>query len=138
MVEILEDNDIAVKPVIEVSNEVKEQLLSKVEEEGQVTIHCKVVAEAFPILYRIWDSTYLIDKQSKHRSSLLFSEGITRYPYWTPVPPNTTTYFTLIFSALPKSCKVFDFFEQIPEPGGFYKSNIARTSTDVYHVDLTD
>ena len=131
------DEDIAIETSLIESEETKKKLLSKVDEEGQVIVNCKIAATFFDNVARIWETTFLIERKSNHRSLLIYIEGITKYPVWTEIPVRTTLYFRLIFSALPKSCKVFDFLEQIPEPGGFNISNIKRTRTDVYHVDLT-
>jgi hypothetical protein len=123
---------------VEISSKAREKLLFSVEEEGQVTVHCKIQAPPEGTLARIWETTFLIDHQSNHRSRLLHAEGITLYPEWTEVPGSTTLYFTLVFSQLPKSCSEFDFLEQISEPGGFYIANLKRNVTDVYHINLSE
>lgn len=122
---------------VHISTEVLEELLFSVEEEGQVTVHCKIKAP-FPGTYaRIWPSTYLVDIHSDHKSRLLHAEGICMYPHWTEITGGTTLYFTLVFSQLPKTCTTFDFLEQIPEPGGFHIPALKRNASDVYHIDLT-
>jgi hypothetical protein len=70
------------------------------------------------------------------RIQLLFWEGISLYPQWTPICHNGTFHFTLIFSGLPSDCKIFSLLEEIDEPGGFYIANIRRNEQDVYHLDL--
>jgi hypothetical protein len=102
-----------------------------------VIVHCKIKAEEADTFARIWETTYLLDNYSDHESRLLYNEGIVRHPFWTLIPAGTTLYFTLVFSALPKSCTAFDFQEIIPEPGGFCVQHIRRNSTDVYSIDLT-
>ena len=47
-----------------------------------------------------------------------------------------TINFTLIFSGLPKHCKLFDMVENIPEPGGFVFENIVRNNSDVYLLEI--
>lgn len=89
-------------------------------------------------LIRIWKSTYLFDKDSGHKSELLFSENITLFPYWTEVPPMKDFWFTLVFSSLPKDCTQFDLEEVIPESGGFFVKNIKRNSSDIYRVKISD
>jgi hypothetical protein len=55
---------------------------------------------------------------------------------WTEVPNNALFRFLLIFEALPKGCNIFDLVEDIPQPGGFFVSDIMRNATDVYHVHI--
>ena len=45
-------------------------------------------------------------------------------------------WFTLIFSGLPKDCKLFDFVEEIPQEGGFLVTDIDRNESDVYTIKL--
>lgn len=123
---------------VEISSKAREKLLFSMEEEGQVTVHCKIQAPAEGTYARIWESTFLIDHQSNHQSHLLHAEGISIYPEWTEITGGTTLYFTLVFSQLPKSCTEFDFLEQIPEPGGFYIPSMKRNATDVYHINLSE
>ena len=133
--EAMEAVETDINPVI--SDETKKKLAAQIYEEGQVTVHCTISSVSEESCVRIWRTTYLIDKQSDHRSKLLHIEGVSQYPVWTIVPPTRTLHFTLIFSALPGSCKVFDFLEQIPEPGGFVYPGIRRNSTDIYRVDFS-
>ena len=46
------------------------------------------------------------------------------------------TNFTLIFSSLPKNCKVFDFSEEINDPYKFVVRNIPRNKSDVYTINI--
>ena len=88
-------------------------------------------------MIRIWKTTYLYSKDSTHKSKLLHIENVAVAPSWTIVKHGATKRFTLIFSALPKSCKVFDFVEEIKEPLEFTVRNIARNKTDVYTIMLS-
>ncbi len=105
-------------------------------EDSFVYVHCYFHNPGKDMLIRIWRTTYLIDKGSGSRSSLVHVENITLAPVWTHVPDGKTYSFLLIFNALPKSCQSFDLFEDIEQPGGFFIENIVRNETDVYHVDL--
>lgn len=122
---------------VAISTHLKEQLLTVVEEEKQVIVHCKIEAIDGFNAARIWPTTYLIDVRSNHRSTLLHVDGVTMYPVWTEIPSGKTLYFTLIFSGLPASSLMFDFMEDIPEPGGFFVSNIKRNPKDIYSIELT-
>ncbi|MBC7556151.1 MAG: hypothetical protein H7195_04240, partial [Chryseobacterium sp.] len=84
----------------------------------------------------IWQTTYLLDTQSEHKSKLLFADNICFNPDWVEVPLVENYYFTLIFSGLPKDCTFFDFAEIIPESGGFYVPKIERNKTDVYNINI--
>jgi hypothetical protein len=101
-----------------------------------VYVHCHVPGHWGDMLIRIWRTTYLADQQSEAKANLLHAVNITYAPLWTQVPPRGRYSFVLIFSALPKSCLVFDLIEDIPQPGGFHIKNIARNSSDVYHITL--
>ena len=85
---------------------------------------------------RIWQSTFLLDRDSAHTSAMIDSENISLYPHWTPVPFGRPHQFTLCFEPLPKSVRVFDLSEIIPEPGGWYFPAIRRNQEDVYWLDL--
>jgi hypothetical protein len=132
------EEDIAIEVRPEISEETQKKLSALTVEEGQVIVHCKIVASLFSTVARIWPSTWLIDKFSDNRSKLVHLSGITKYPVWTEIPEGRTLYFTLVFSPLPKSCQVFDLLEEIPESGGFHVANIIRNVTDVYSVDLSE
>jgi hypothetical protein len=105
-------------------------------EEGHVYVHCHFNNGPQESLIRIWKSTYLIPHGSSERSVLLHAENISIAPVWTRMPGNREFRFLLIFSGLPSDCTTFDLVEDIPEPGGFFAGDIARNSTDVYHVWL--
>lgn len=110
------------------------ETLTEVREERQVIVHCEFEAEP-GMLVRIWPSTFLVDCGGAGRAALLHAENISMAPVWTPV--NSKRYrFTLVFSALPDTCIMFDLREIIPEPGGFEVKNILRNRSDVYRVVL--
>lgn len=124
------------KPII--TTELLESLQAKVEEERQVIVHCCFPATPFfGNLIRIWQSTYLFDEDSGHKSELIHTENITIFPYWTEVTPMKDYWFTLVFTGLPKDCTKFNLKEVIPEEGGFFVSDIQRNSSDVYRVKIS-
>lgn len=125
-------------PVVKPETSVDQELLSSIEEAGQVIIHASITCKAWWELVRIWKTTYLIDQVAGHRSQLLLASNISLAPNWTPIVQGQTIRFTLVFESLPKSCSSFDFAEIIPEPGGFIIRNIARNQTDVYRIDLSN
>ncbi len=118
-------------PKTEISTELK----TLPSEESQVIVHGHFQSshESHELI-RIWRTTYLIPHDQYHKSRLLHFENITLYPEWTIIPLGSTYRFTLIFSSLPKGCKVFDLIEEIPQSGGFEIRDIARTKSDVYHL----
>ena len=104
--------------------------------EQQVIVHCFYKNRQFDPQIRVWPSTSLKPKGSSEVCKLLSALNISIYPEWTRVKPFSRHDFTLIFQALPKDCTVFDLVEDIPEPGGFFASNIKRNELDVYHLEL--
>ncbi|MBS7332562.1 hypothetical protein [Faecalibacter bovis] len=123
-------------PEIELEREVfiATELLTQIEEESQVIVHCHMDCTEFADAARIWPSTYIIDNATGIRYQLVHSEGITMAPNWTYIPEGSSLHFTLFFKGLPKSCKSFDLVEIISQPGGFECRNIPRNNNDVYHV----
>ena len=121
---------------VEICSELKNELLLLRNEEQQVIIHCSIHGMDAGDAARIWKSTYLIDKETGKKCKLLFADGISFAPQWTLIPFNKPLEFTLIFKGLPKSCKLFDLVEIIPEEGGFEVLNVSRNSTDVYYVTI--
>jgi hypothetical protein len=105
-------------------------------EDSFVYVHCYFRNTYKDMLIRIWRTTYLVDRTSGSRSKLVHAENISFAPVWTQIPDGKTYSFLLIFSALPKSCQLFDMIEDIPQAGGFFIENISRNQTDVYHIDL--
>jgi hypothetical protein len=122
------------KPVVE--TEVLTNIDSSVLEDSYVYVHCYFKNDLDEMLIRVWRSTFLIDRVSGSRSELVHAENISYAPQWTVIPGKQTFSFLLIFSALPKDCKVFDMLEDIPQSGGFFVSGIKRNELDVYHVDI--
>ena len=110
------------------------ELSEKLEEEKQVVVHFTLFGDEEGDMARIWRSTYLIDNQTGIKYPLLFAEGISYAPQWTPIPTPSPLEFTLIFKGLPKSCITFDLLEIIPEDGGFELRNVRRNNADVYYV----
>ena len=104
--------------------------------EAQVIVHCMYYPGYYESKIRIWQSTYLLDRHSGHRSPLLHAEHIAVYPNWTDVPVGQPYRFTLVFAGLPKSCVLFDLIEDIPHMGGFEVLYIRRNSSDIYQVEV--
>ncbi len=102
--------------------------------ESQVVVHCRFTGRFDDDKVRVWKSTFLVARDSEHRSELVSAFNVSMYPEWTILKKGTVLNFTLIFTGLPKSCRSFDFLEIIPQPGGFVKRNIARNQTDVYRI----
>lgn len=133
-----ENQSILIQPAVEISEETREKLLSLICDERQVIIHCKLF-NPYPWAYaRIWETTYLIDHETDHRSRLLYVDGIPKFPYSTEMAMGATLYFTLIFSALPKFCTTFKFLEQTAGKIGFHVPMIKRNTADVYNIDLSE
>lgn len=112
--------------------EVKIEIKSEISEEKQVIIHCNMPCEV-GTLARIWKTTYLITEEGK-RIPLLFWDGISLFPQWTPINHTGIFQFTLIFAGLPSGCLKFSLKEEIPQAGGFFVENIQRNKTDVYRI----
>jgi hypothetical protein len=122
-------------PDVKLDKKLIEELMSLYLEEAMVIVHCSFSAMEETGI-RIWNSTVLIDQESGNRSRLLHALNITMAPVWMLVPGGTTARFTLLFSALPKSCTSFTLYEDIPQPGGFEIMNIQRNKSDVYQVRI--
>lgn len=120
-----------------IAEEILALLKPKIEEEKQVIVHCCFPAVPFfGNLIRIWKTTVLLDENIGHKSQLIHAENISIFPDWTEVPPMKDFWFTLVFSGLPKECKMFNLKEEIPEEGGFFVKNIARNNSDVYRIKI--
>jgi hypothetical protein len=120
-----------------ISPEKEMQSSAKPLEERQVILHCSFDARINTIM-RIWKTTFLHDRGNNIWVPVVHFEGISLYPQWTNFKIGKNVKFTLYFSKLPETCTSFDFFEKIPEPVGFFKSNIQRNKKDVYTVRLFD
>lgn len=105
-----------------------------IDEEKQVIVHCSIPCSPGDGV-RIWRTTFLIT-EDKMRIPLLYWEGITLAPDWTPIFHEGSYHFTLVFAGLPSSCKVFSMVEQITQAGGFVVNGIARNKQDVYRVGV--
>lgn len=99
-------------------------------EERQTIVHCSCGDDA---AFRIWPSTYLIEKESGRKAKLITAFNISFAPQWTL---NDGKGFTLIFEGLSKQCGMFDLVEEIPQAGGFEARGILRNSMDVYQVSF--
>lgn len=123
-------------PKIDVSKKIyiASELLTQLQEESQVIVHCHMDCTDFADAARIWPSTYLIDNKTGIQYPLVHTEGITMYPNWTHIDEGSSLDFTLIFKGLPKSCTSFDLIEIIPQPGGFECHKIPRNKSDIYHI----
>lgn len=128
-----------VKPSIKADPTINSEILAQVETESTVIVHCSF-KPVISTSIRIWNTTFLVDKVSKRKSKLLHAINIPFALAWLPVASGTTARFTLIFSALPKECTVFDLIEiaQVPEILNFTAFNIKRNATDVYKVEIED
>ncbi|MBL7902241.1 MAG: hypothetical protein JNK73_09615 [Bacteroidia bacterium] len=98
-------------------------------EERQTIVHCSIAEGEYA--YRIWPSTFLVERGSGRRAKLITAFNISFAPEWTL---NDGKGFTLIFEGLSKTCSIFDLVEIIPQEGGFEAKGILRNKTDVYHV----
>jgi len=128
------------KPETLISEQLLNQIKSQTEEMGQVVLHFVFHTSDVLLgdtLIRIWPTTYLYDLHSSHKSELVHIENITYYPDWYLCPAGSESFFTLIFSGLPKSCTAFDFIEHCTnQSGAFQVKNIQRNKTDVYFLQL--
>ncbi len=133
----LEEPDVITKPKVEIDESLLAELQSYTQTEGQVIVHCLLYSTRVSgTLIRIWPSTYLFDNHSAHKSELVTAENITFHPVWQEVPAGKIAHFTLIFTALPKSCSSFDLIEVIPQLNGFTALEIQRNQTDVYFIRI--
>lgn len=121
-----------------IAPEILAQIEEQFEQEKQVIVHCCFQNNyTLGNLVRIWPSTFLEDKFTGYRSKLIFWENIAVFPYWKDIPPVKEYCFTLVFSGLPKECKVFDFVEEVMHGSGFLVTDIERNESDVYTLKLT-
>lgn len=104
--------------------------LTLLTEERQLTIHCVVKGET---VLSIRPDTFLMCNQPHRKAFLLFSFG-------APLHPETSwgvdQRFTLVFSALDRECKEFNFIEGKAHPGMFLAANVLRNEEDVYHLEF--
>lgn len=128
--------NLPVKTKPEVDDKVLASIEPAVMEDSYVYVHCNFDNPWKDALIRIWKTTFLVDRVSGSKSQLIHAENISIAPLWTIIPDKKVYTFILIFSALPKSCKLFDLIEEISQPGGFFVKNIPRNGSDVYHVTM--
>jgi len=127
------------KPKVDIAPSLLRKIKEQTEEMGQVVLHFiyNTPPNVEDMLIRIWPTTFLYDQDSAHKSDMVHVENITLYPVWYRCPPGTTTFFTLIFSGLPKSCTTFDFIEHCTnQAGAFEVRDIARNDSDVYFLRM--
>ena len=111
----------------------KQELASRYYQDEIVIVNC-TYSPPCDVYIRIWESTVLRDQDTRCGSKLLDARNIPYEPNWMEVPAGHTVKFTLIFSALPRTCEVFDLLEEIPESEPFEILDIPRNSEDVYDV----
>jgi hypothetical protein len=100
-----------------------------------IVVHVRCAPDYAPCI-RIWQSTFLLDQASSITSELLRFENISLYPHWYPIPEGRPHRFTLVFRQMPRSVRIFDLAEIIPEPRGWFFPGIRRNDEDVYWLDL--
>lgn len=130
----IQDPPIKAKPFVDL--DVLASIHPELMDESFVYVHCHVNSGGQEMLVRIWKDTFLMDRGTSNKSSLIHAENITYAPRWTFIPAHQPYSFLLIFSSLPKSCKQFDLVEQAAGSGGFLVKNIPRNETDVYRVQV--
>jgi len=122
-------------PTVKLENRLNDELLSLVEEEGLVFVHCSISPRTNGRI-RIWNSTILFDQDTGQQSRMLHAMNITIAPEWMKIKAGIMFRFLLIFSSLRKNCILFDLFENAPGPGAFIVHSIKRNKDDVYHVKI--
>jgi hypothetical protein len=116
--------------ITEAKTEVKIEVKTLESEERQTIVHCTCGED---YAFRIWPSTFLIERETDKRAKLITAFNISFAPQWTL---NDGRGFTLIFEGLSKGCVSFDLKEIIPQEGGFEVKDIKRNHMDVYHVSF--
>ncbi len=125
-----------VKPKPEICIELLASISPQTLEDSHIYVHCYFDNAYKDMLIRIWQTTFLVDKASGTRASMIHAENISIAPQWTLISDGTTFRFLLIFNSLPKSCERFDFIEEIEQSGGFHVKDILRNKEDVYHITI--
>ena len=121
-----------IKP--EIDSSILEEIEQSNEIEKQVVVHCEYTSRYEEDMIIIWKTTFLNDRNSTHKSKLISTFNIPIHPTWLILKPFSKHTFTLVFTGLPKSCKMFDLSEEIPEGGAFYIGKIKRNKSDVYRI----
>ncbi len=129
-----------IHPEIKISDLARKSLLEYQAEEGQVIVHVMYLPSPLfeEVGIRIWPTTYLVPHDGGIRGQLVSADNIAVYPNWQFIKPCKPHYFTLLFTPLPKNCRIFNLIEEIPQPNGFQINNIQRNQEDVYEVQLLD
>lgn len=127
------------KPKVDIAPELLDEINDQIHEVGQVVLHFLITnSSSQESGIRIWPTTYLYDLGSSHVSDLVHVENITMYPTWQWISGFSKTYFTLIFSGLPKTCDAFSFKEICSnQAGSWYIEKIIRNSSDVYYLEIS-
>jgi hypothetical protein len=103
--------------------------------EGQVIMHF-LHQVCFPFCFRckieIYPDIHLISDTGSKKANLIHIANRSSSLKFTST--GEFTRFTLVFSALPKSCRTFDLIE--PGENGWKLLNIPRNTSDVYHIKL--
>jgi hypothetical protein len=125
------------QPEVEIEQDVKDLIKTENQEEKQVIIHCSLDGQ-YATSIRIWPTTYLFDRDSTHRSKLISNFNIPLAPTWKHITGDKPVEFTLIFSALPAGCSVFNMIEVLPYSGfgAFSALSVNRNRTDIYRIIL--
>ncbi|MFW5886853.1 MAG: hypothetical protein ACOCUL_03770 [Bacteroidota bacterium] len=123
-------------PKIKVDEKIIEDALNQPDTEKQVVLNCRVYLEQYFCSIRIWNTTYIADTQSAHKSMLLNCYGIKLAPEWLPVVGCRYISFVLIMEGLPKSSNSFKLCEPAPNKNGFFSKEIFRNQSDIYDVEL--
>jgi len=123
-----------------ISIEVSNDLLAFTEEEGFTYLHCTYYTSPKYIAgwwVNIWKTSYLTSNASTDKLQLLQAIGIPYAPERAYLKrKGDCLKFTLIFPAVPKDWKVFNFIEDCGGDSGLSISNISRNSTGVYRVRI--
>lgn len=125
------------KPKTIIDSALLEELHTFSSDNGQVIVHGICHARDTETYIRIWPTTFLFDQHSLHLSELVHYEKISGFPIWTHIKTHSTFAFTLVFTGLPSTCKIFDLVEVIPQSQGFFVPNIIRNEQDVYYLDFS-
>ena len=115
-------------------------LLELTEEEGYTYLHCTYYTSPkweAGWWVNIWKTSYLTSSASTDRLQLIQAIGIPYAPDRLKLKrKGDFAKFTLIFPAVPKDWKRFNFIEVCGGSGGLSISNISRNSTGVYKVRI--
>lgn len=123
-----------------VSIEVDNDLLELTEEEGYTYLHCTYYTSPkydAGWWVNIYKTSYLTSSASTDRLQLLQAIGIPYAPDRLHLKrKGDFAKFTLIFPAVPKDWKIFNFIEACGGVDGLSISNISRNNTGVYKVRI--